>query len=192
MRRAASAATLALACGSASAHGFGQRYDLPIPLALYTCGAALTIVISCLMFALYARAPRDDGYPRWNLLATAIGRLLASPPVVAGIRLAAVAVFVFMLFAGFFGNQNPFRNVVPVTVWALWWVGMAYVSALVGDLWKVANPLETIFAVFERWRAGRALSLGLALPQWIQAWPAVVLYLGFLWLEIAWPGSDSP
>jgi len=192
MRRAASAATLALACGSASAHGFGQRYDLPIPLALYTCGAALTIVISCLMFALYARAPRDDGYPRWNLLATAIGRLLASPPVVAGIRLAAVAVFVFVLFAGFFGNQNPFRNVVPVTVWALWWVGMAYVSALVGDLWKVANPLETIFAVFERWRAGRALSLGLALPQWIQAWPAVALYLGFLWLEIAWPGSDSP
>jgi len=41
--------------GFAFAHGFGQRYDLPLPLALYACGAALTIVVSCVMFALPVR-----------------------------------------------------------------------------------------------------------------------------------------
>src|SRR5262245_54698852 len=119
---------LALAPGIALAHGFGQRYDLPLPLELYVCGAALTVVVSCVMFALFARAPRPHGYPHWDLLATAPGRWLASPSAIAALRLFAVIVFALLLFAGFAGNQSPFRNVVPVTVWALGWVGLAYVS----------------------------------------------------------------
>ena len=28
------------------AHGFGDRYDLPIPLSFYMMGAAMTVVLS--------------------------------------------------------------------------------------------------------------------------------------------------
>jgi hypothetical protein len=176
-------------CGAA-AHGFGQRYDLPLPLALYACGAALTIVVSCVMFALYARAPRPQGYARWDLLSTGIGRALASAGSIAALRLAAVVIFLFLLFAGFFGNQNAFRNVVPVMVWAIGWVGLAYFSALVGDAWKVVNPFETMFAAAERLSASPGPRL--RLPASVEAWPAVALYLLFLWLETSWPGADSP
>ena len=136
---------------AAEAHGFGQRYDLPIPLTLYVCGAALVVVLTCVLFALYVRAPRPEGYPRWNLLATAPGRLLASSPALAVVRLLAFALFALVLFAGFFGNQSPFKNLAPVTVWALGWVGLAYVSALVGDVWRIANPFDSGFAALERW-----------------------------------------
>jgi hypothetical protein len=185
-----------VAPGAAAAHGFGQRYDLPLPLELYATGAALTVVISCVMFAFYARAPRAEGYSRWDLLGTTPGRLLASAPAIAVLRFASAAIFALLLFAGFFGNQATFRNVVPITVWALGWVGLAYFSALVGDIWKVANPLETIFAALERWHArvtgGRALSLGIGAPARLAAWPGVFLYIVFLWLEMAWHGADSP
>jgi hypothetical protein len=182
--------------GAAGAHGFGQRYDLPMPLELYAVGAALTIVLSCVMFAFYAAAPRAQGYSRWDLLGTAPGRFLTSAPVIAAIRFASATVFALLVFAGFFGNQGTFRNVVPITVWALGWVGLAYVSALVGDVWKIANPLETIFAALERWHAritgGRSLSLNVRAPPRLAAWPGVILYLVFLWLEMAWHGADSP
>ena len=188
---------LCTASAQAQAHGFGQRYDLPLPLSLYLCGAALTVLVSCLMLVWLVRdAPKDRSYPSLDLLAHGPTRWLASPPMVAAIRLAAVALYLLLLAAGFFGNQSPFRNVVPIAIWAIWWVGTAYFSALIGDLWRVANPLETLFAAAERayfrMRGGKPLSLGLAAPPWLAAWPAVALYLVFLWMELAWDGSDSP
>jgi hypothetical protein len=188
---------IAAAALPAAAHGFGQRYDLPLPLTLYLCGAALTVAVSCVMLMLFVRrAPTARDAPGVNLLAFAPGRALVSPVVVAVLRLAAVALYLLVLAAGFFGNPSPFRNFVPLGVWALWWVGMAYVSALVIDLWRVVDPLDTIFAAAERaWArmsGGRMLVRGLRLPTWVGAWPAVALYLVFQWMELVWEGTDSP
>jgi len=41
--------------GQAQAHGFGARYDLPIPLSLYLAGAGLTVALSFAMLALFMR-----------------------------------------------------------------------------------------------------------------------------------------
>ena len=182
---------------TAHAHGFGQRYDLPLPLALYLCGAALTVVVSCVILVVSGRAaPKDASLPHIDLLAFRPMRFISSPPLLAGLRLLAVALYLLLVAAGLLGNQSPFRNIVPIAVWALWWVGLAYFSALIGDLWKVVNPLETLFAgaerAYSRLRGGKQLSFGLAIPSSIGAWPAVVLYLTFLWMEMVWEGSDSP
>ena len=34
-------------------------------------------------------------------------------------------------------------------VWIIGWVGLAYVSAFVGNLWSVINPWRTIFKSIE-------------------------------------------
>ena len=36
-----------------SAHGFGERYDLPVPLNLYLLGSAITILLSFLIIAAF-------------------------------------------------------------------------------------------------------------------------------------------
>lgn len=196
MRRRWCAVSLAVATPAARAHGFGQRYDLPLPLELYICGAALTVVVSCVLLVFFVRAPPRPGFAELDLLATRAGRALAAAPVLATIRFAVVAAYLLVIVAGFVGNQSPFRNLLPVTIWALWWVGLSYFSALVGDLWKVSNPLETVFAAGERIYAkltgGKSLSRDRPVPASMGSWPAVALYLLFLWLEIAWDGSDSP
>ena len=43
-----------------------------------------------------------------------------------------------------------------------------------------------------RLTGGRSLSLGIGAPARLAAWPGVVLYIVFLWLEMAWHGADSP
>ena len=67
-------------------------------------------------------------------------------PALFVVRLAAVALFVLVVCAGLLGTQSLLKNIAPAFVWALWWVGMTYISALVGDLWALLNPLDTLFA----------------------------------------------
>jgi hypothetical protein len=183
--------------GPARAHGFGQRYDLPIPLSLYLVGAALVVALSCLVLALWVRgAPAAARAWSIDLLRSPLMRVLASGPVVAALRLLAVALFALVIVAGLWGVQSPFKNIAPVMVWAAWWVGMAYFSALVGDLWAVVNPLDTLFrcteALHSKWRPGKTLGPRLDFPERLGAWPAVALFLAFLWMELAWEASDHP
>src|SRR5437660_5628816 len=73
---------------------------------------------------------------------------------------------------------------------------MAYVSALFGDVWKLVNPLDSIFMAVERlhsrWRPGKSLGPAWTLGEWAGAWPAVGLFFVFLWMEMAWEDSDHP
>src|ERR1700681_1632959 len=72
------AATMVGACSlalPAHAHGFGQRYDLPLPLSLYLFGTAAALFLSFVIVGLFARhAPGARGYPRIDLFARPLGR----------------------------------------------------------------------------------------------------------------------
>jgi len=185
------------AAGDAHAHGFGARYDLPIPLPLYLGGAGLTVAVSFVMLAAFMRsAPGSNAYWHFDVTRTFFGRLLAAPGFLLACRALAVALFLLVVAAGLFGVQSPLKNVAPVMVWAIWWVGMAYISALLGDLWALVNPLDTLFAWAEalhaRIRPGRNLASGVHYPGALGAWPAVVLFVVFVWMELVWDHSDTP
>jgi len=51
---------------------------------------------------------------------------------------------------GTFGSQNPTRNLAPTAVWVIWWVGVAYLSALFGNVWMILNPWSALFSIVER------------------------------------------
>ena len=186
-----------LAAGQAQAHGFGARYDLPIPLSLYLAGAGLTVALSFVMLARFMRsAPLAEDDRRINLMATAFGRVLGAPAMLLAWRTLGVALFLIVVTAGLFGVQSPLKNIAPVMVWAIWWVGMAYISALLGNLWGLVNPLDTLFQWTEllcgRIWPGRKLALGWRYPDALGAWPAVALFLVFAWMEMVWEHSDRP
>ena len=178
-------------------HGFGERYDLPVPLWLYLTGAAAAVVLSFVVLAVFFRRPSPLlSYPRFNLLAFRFGRALAHPWVVGSCRILAVGVFGLILFAGLFGAQNPFKNIAPLMVWAIWWVGMAYVSALAGNLWALINPFDALWvwaeAAYSRLRHGARLSMDVRCPDWLGVWPAVALFITFVWMELIWDRSEVP
>ena len=60
----------------ASAHGFGERYDLPVPLWLWVAGAAMVVVLSFVVIGVFVRgSPTAGRYPRANLLRWRAARL---------------------------------------------------------------------------------------------------------------------
>ncbi len=194
----ASFALLAMATPSVGlAHGFAQRYDLPVPLALYLSGAAAAVALSFVVIAFFLRHDHGViGYWRVNLLRSWPGKLLAHPVAIALLRFLAVFALLLVVIAGLFGNIRPFENIAPTTVWVIWWVGLAYVSGLAGDLWALINPWNSVYLSLERLarklRPGKPTCLGIRYPIWLGDWPAVILFLGFVWAELVWPSSDSP
>ena len=81
-------------------------------------------------------------------------------------------------------------------VWILWWVGIAYVSALLGNVWTLINPLKTIFdwadALYRRLNPGDQLSLGHSYPEKLGVWPSFILFFIFAWIELVYPNSATP
>jgi hypothetical protein len=178
----------------ALAHGFGQRYDLPLPLPLFLFGAAAVVALSFAVFSLFGFARRAGSLaPRAELTLTPPRRLAAV--IVLLLRLLGVGVFVLTVLAGLIGDPNPYRNIAPTMVWIVWWVGLIYVSAFIGDVWTLLNPWRTLFDAADRlyrYAFGRALSWRLQYPHWLGAWPACVLLLAFAWIELIDPNAAVP
>jgi len=180
------------AAAGAHAHGFGQRFDLPLPLWLWLTGAGATIVLTFVALALFARQ-RDFGtaFLRSMDLLQFPSLRRAVPPLAVVLRTLSCALFVLTLAAGFFGNSDAYANLIVTMVWVLWWVGMAFCCALIGDLWDVVNPLPTLYRAVVR-VLGCKESLGWTYPARLGAWPAVVLFFVFAWAELVWQGKDVP
>ena len=182
----------------ALAHGFGQRYDLPVPLWLYLYGSGSAVLLSFVVFGLFVgERGAARGYPRLNLLRFGPFRAtLASRAFVSGLRVVSVALFGLVILTGLIGNQTPTLNLAPTVVWVIWWVGFSLFVALVGNLWALANPLKVVF----EWTDGLARRLGVdeglegdaPFPLRWGVWPALALFFVFVWVELVFPGSASP
>lgn len=186
MRRAGALAlaALILAPGAASAHAFPRPYDLPLPLGYWLAAAGAAVALSFLAAAgLIRRAgpipERLVPLPAWT------------PAAVAALRGLSVAVFGLLVAAGLFGDQSDWdRNILPVAIWVVWWVGMGFVCALIGDLWALVNPWAAVALAVRRLRGARVPRF--RLPEWVGAWPAVALFLAFAWIELVWPSNAVP
>jgi len=181
----------------ASAHGFGQRYDLPIPLGLWMTGAAAAVVLTFVFVAIFMRwSPSVERHPRVDLLRWPAFRRLARVPLGAPVQMLCVGLLALTLVAGFFGDQTPTRNLAPTLIWIDWWVGVAYLSALVGNVWSIVNPWSTVFAGYERlqraWPHRLPAPGRLRWPQRLAAWPAVILFMTFAWIELVFEGRAIP
>jgi hypothetical protein len=108
-------------------------------------------------------------------------------------QVVSIALLVLIVAAGVLGTQNPVRNLAPTAVWVVWWVGFAYLSALVGDVWKILNPWSALFAFVERSvDGGSGAASRVAYPRPLGAWPAVVLFGAFAWIELVFDGRTIP
>jgi hypothetical protein len=182
----------------ALAHGFGQTYDLPLPLWLYLWGAAAAVLVSFVPISVFAGGARQDepyGYPRFDLLRISPLRvLLTSRAFLLGLRLASVSLFLLVIVAGFVGGQGEGYNFAPTFVWILFWVGLSFFTAFVGNVWPLVNPWKILF----EWAEELAARLGVWLemrepyPDAWGVWPAVVLYAAFVWIELVFYGASLP
>ena len=172
------------------AHAFGYRYDLPLPMEFYMTGAAFTILISFIIMGVFFKESDELGRAwHFNLMQVPGLNWLQHHVFLNTIRLGSVAIFVFILIVGFFGNPEPLKNLTPTFIWVIWWVGMAFISALVGDLWSLINPWKILFCYFENKIKMKTYFL---YPEKLSYWPAVGLFFIFAWMELIAEGAETP
>lgn len=179
-----------VAAGRAQAHGFDERYDLPVPLRDVIVGACAVVLLSFVVAALYSRAaPARSPLPRGRVLHLSRGPLRA-------VRGLSFGLFVLTIAAALWGTRDPLMNLAPTLVWIIWWVGLSFVSALLCNLWPALDPWRSGFEVLDgltrRLIREKGLALGWRWPAAVGMWPAVALLLAWCWLEVVQPLASTP
>lgn len=185
------------------AHGLGGRTDLPLPVWMFGYGAAAALLISFAALGLFWPTARLEGPARERAVADPSAPV---PRALAGLaRTAGLVVFAVVMVAAAVGENSPRANLAPVTVYVTFWVGMLFVSALVGNVWSVVSPFDTLVAAARRIRGGaqrpgpgavRADATGpdAAVGEgrdW-GYWPGAVGLLVFVWVELVYPDRAVP
>ncbi|HYR48919.1 MAG TPA: hypothetical protein VES90_01910 [Candidatus Eisenbacteria bacterium] len=171
-------------------HGFGQRYDLPISLAIYLYAAAGVVVISFVLVVLFAGdqvGVKAIEYPRRKLPWLVSIARSAWPRIIGGA--IGVAGLLAIGITGLFGSTNPVLNPAEYLVWIYFWAGLVIVSGLVGNLWYLVNPWSAIYDA-----ATRTVSIGPVwkLPASVGVWPATAAYFAFACLELTSGMANRP
>jgi hypothetical protein len=170
-------------------HGFGQRYDLPISLALYLYAAAGVVVISFVLVVLFTGdqvGAKALQYPRRP--APMLASIARTPwPRIAG-GVIGVAGLLVIVVTGLFGSSNPLYNPAEYLTWIYFWAGLFIISGLVGNLWYLVNPWAAVYdAVNKLVRLGPVLKL----PN-VGVWPAAAAYFSFACLELTTGMANRP
>jgi hypothetical protein len=186
----------------ALAHGLIQRANLPLPEWLFGWAAAVVLVVSFVALAVLWPQPRLE-HAGWRPLPGRLGALLGSRVLEVAAGALGVALLALVVVAGFAGSQNALSNFAPTFVFITFWVGVAFASALFGDVFRALNPWRALG------RAGGWLARSTsarrrhaatdsperahrAYPERLGRWPAAAGLLVFTWIELVSGWGEQP
>jgi Cu/Zn superoxide dismutase len=167
-------------------------------LWLFSFGAAAVVVISFVQVSLFVGERHVLGhYPRIDMLRVGwLRALLTGKLLLHGLRVVSVALFLLVILSGLFGLQQTDANFAPAFVWIVWWGGLSFFTAFVGNIWPLVNPWKILFewadGLARRLGAVKGLELREPYPVSWGGWPALILYGAFVWTELIFEGSATP
>ena len=182
--------TILAGASPAAAHGAGALSGLPLPRWQFSWAIGATVVIAFFAAGTLWRRPLLDGAADGRAVpGTLVTRFLA-----VATRVIGVVVYVVIVTAGLFGSVFPAANIAPIGVLITFWVGLQFVSILVGDLWRLLSPFETLALVgaWVRARLRTGPRRAAAAESGATHWPAVAAVGGFVWLELAYHAPTVP
>lgn len=166
-----------------SAHAFGQNFTLPIPVWLYLYAGSAVVLVSFLFMMLFEF--RRKSSPRTSAPIITVDVPLILRRVVRGIIfICAFATLAVTIGATVRGGELPSQNFASLFIWIIFYLGMTYVSVILGNVWKYIDPLQTVFS----WLNMKSLFV---LPQRIRYVPALLGFMFFIWLELLSGGAAA-
>lgn len=165
----------------AAAHGTPVPRELPVPGWLFAWASSLVLIISFAALAIPRRAtPRAR---QWTL---EVPSALSSPRTLLLTGLTGALLLALVIWTGLAGTQLIDRNFAVTFVFVTTWIGLALLSAVVGDVFWAFNPWRGIAQLIDLlapWLRRRPL---LTYPAWLGCWPASLGLAAFLWFELVY------
>ena len=175
------------------AHGIGGIRDLPVPGWLFLYAGSIVLVASFVALGALWQEPVLERAAAGRPLSAAWQRVLLSPALRIVLGTASAAIFLVVAAAALVGDEHVLENIAPTFVFVVFWVGLVPFVILFGNLWSVLSPFRAI-ADAAAWTAPR---LGIhwrpePYPERLGRWPAVVLLLAFVSLELVYENPSDP
>jgi len=182
--RTAVAGALALLATATEAHAFVQPYTLPVPFWLYLFACAATVVLTFAVVGYFVSVPAVAAAAPRIPPRSGSGRRATLPAwALRGLRALAVGCLLLSVVAGLIGTRDPDANINVTLFWVVFVLVFTYATALVGDVFALINPWRTIVEWFETASPGPKRT-PLVYPARLGYWPALISYIGLIWLEL--------
>ena len=100
-----------------------------------------------------------------------------------------VGLLCVVVWSGLKGTEAPDRNFSVTFVFVTVWLGFAFASVLLGDVFRAFNPWRAIARVVGgafKLVAGQSAPAPLRYPERLGRWPAALGVIGFGWLELVY------
>jgi hypothetical protein len=176
-------AIFALLAGQAApafGHSAEQGFILLLPTDVYITAGALAVAASILLVSFLGRK-----IPQW--LSNPVKMTSPNPRPIPITSIASTAFLFAAIWIGLSGPRDPLGNILPLTIWILWWIGFVTCLPIFGNLWAHINPWTGVFSILSG-----SQKAPLRLPHSIGVWPGVLIFLGFHIFAIADISPSDP
>jgi hypothetical protein len=170
---------------AAQAHSFEVPYVLPIPLWIYMYACMAMLVISFAAIGYYFATPAAVTLAMPSSAGTGVkgdsGTVGRS--IILVLRAGAIGLLVLTIAAGFIGSKDPMTNINMTMFWVVFLLGFAYLTAIIGDVFAIISPWETMLDICEA--CGLDFSKARVMyPRPVGYLPALCCYIALIWIEL--------
>ena len=182
--RACFAVSWMLASGVAMACAF-PSYNLPIPFQLYAMGATGALAVSFVLvgYLVNVGTAVDQHVKHLDFGAGSGGLFAAVGKFLVVLKALSVYGLLLTIATGIFGSQIPIANFSITFFFIAFVLGLAYLTVLVGDIYQLTNPWSALCEWIE-YRFCGAFDGRYAYPRRLAYYPALALYMGYIWIEL--------
>jgi len=184
-------------------HGMPGMNMAGIPDWLYYSSIVMVMLISFIILEIFKKRnaqtnTQANTYKKYELTRFKPIRFFFKSRIVQFfIRSGVTVVFFLIIYAGFYGNQHPGKNIAPSLTWNIWWIGLIFLILFLGKMWCYACPWDAITNVMTRLSIfkvkKRTINLGWKWPTYFKnIYPATIFFILLTWLELGYHVTLSP
>lgn len=170
--------------GQVSAHATDQAFVLLLPTDVYSATGAGIVLLTIVLLLILPNRVSSRFFRTVPLPGIRLPGIL--PDIVS---VMSTILLAFLILQGMTGTRDPLTNLMPVTIWTIWWIGLFLVQGLFGDIWRWVNPWTGFHKLVSN-------AVGIhhpsRLPDWLGCWPAVAIYVCYVAFLLADPAPDDP
>jgi len=187
------------------AHGFGERYDLPVPMTWVIAAACCTVFLS-FMLTPFIKSSKNNSPSEGSFNFQLDQPAQISFPKIAAwqivLKCVSIGLLVLTWIAAMWGSADALMNFSPTFIWIIWWLGTSFACILLGNVWQHIDPWLAVYQIFSNFRTAlktkdqeptlHSEKIRLTWPRILERWPACAMLLCWCALETIYPIASMP